>query len=131
MENINKQKINIKLLQEKIDANLLNGSIEITLLNRIYKDKLIDEKRTEPHFKPGFARDTILSQNYIGQFIAVKTDFIKIHQDILNNLNKNIIYDIILQISEKTRKIEHIQKILYHETIENRKIDRRIFLLYS
>lgn len=35
---------NIKQIQEKIDANLLNGSIEITLLNRIYKDKLIDEK---------------------------------------------------------------------------------------
>ena len=44
MENIDKQKINIKLLQEKVDTNLLNGSIEITLLNRIYKDKLIDEK---------------------------------------------------------------------------------------
>ena len=44
MDNSEKQKINIKLLQEKIDANLLNGSIEITLLNRIYKDKLIDEK---------------------------------------------------------------------------------------
>lgn len=44
MDNIEKQKINTKLLQEKIDANLLNGSIEITFLNRIYKDKLIDEK---------------------------------------------------------------------------------------
>lgn len=44
MDNIEKQKINTKLLQEKIDANVLNGSIEITLLNRIYKDKLIDEK---------------------------------------------------------------------------------------
>ena len=44
MDNIEKQKINNKLLQEKIDANLLNGSIEITLLNRIYKDKLIDKK---------------------------------------------------------------------------------------
>ena len=44
MDNIEKQKINTKLLQEKIDANLLNGSIEITILNRIYKDKLIDEK---------------------------------------------------------------------------------------
>ena len=44
MDNIEKQKINTKLLQEKIDDNLLNGSIEITLLNRIYKDKLIDEK---------------------------------------------------------------------------------------
>ena len=44
MNNIEKQKINTKILQEKIDDNLLNGSIEITLLNRIYKDKLIDEK---------------------------------------------------------------------------------------
>ena len=44
MENINKQKINTKLLQEKVDTNLLNGSIEITLLNRLYKDKLINEK---------------------------------------------------------------------------------------
>ena len=44
MDNIEKQKINTKLLQEKIDANLWNESIEITLLNRIYKDKLIDEK---------------------------------------------------------------------------------------
>ena len=44
MENIDEQKINIKLLQEKVDTNLLNGSIEITLLNRIYKDKLIGEK---------------------------------------------------------------------------------------
>lgn len=44
MENIDEQKINIKLLQEKVDTNLLNGSIEITLLNRLYKDKLINEK---------------------------------------------------------------------------------------
>lgn len=44
MENIDEQKINIKLLQEKVDTNLLNGSIEIILLNRLYKDKLIDEK---------------------------------------------------------------------------------------
>lgn len=86
-------------------------------------DKLINGKRIRPHFKPGFARDTIISQNYIGGFIAVKTDFLKVHQEILKNLNKNIIYDIILQISEKTRKIEHIQKILYHETLEEMPVD--------
>lgn len=44
MGNIEKQKISIKPIQEDIDANLLNGSIEIALLNRVYKDKLIDEK---------------------------------------------------------------------------------------
>ncbi len=86
-------------------------------------DKLIDGKRIKPHFKPGFAKDTILSQNYIGGFIVVKTDFLKTHKEILKDLNKNIIYDIILQISEKTRKIEHIQKILYHETVDNIEID--------
>ena len=44
MENINKQKINTKLLQEKIDANLLNGSIEITLLNRKLQNRSRWEK---------------------------------------------------------------------------------------
>ena len=86
-------------------------------------DKLINGKRVEPHFKPGFARDTIISQNYIDGFIAVKTTFLKVHNEILENLNKNIIYDIVLQISEKTRKIEHIQKILYHKTTEQINVD--------
>lgn len=86
-------------------------------------DKLIEGKREEPHFKPGFARDTIVSQNYIGNFIAVKTDFLKIHKDMLNNLNNNYIYDLVLQISEKTRKIEHIQKVLFHELKQDMNID--------
>lgn len=86
-------------------------------------DKLIEGKREEPHFKPGFARDTIVSQNYIGNFIAVKTDFLKIHKDMLNNLNNNYIYDLVLQISEKTRKIEHIQKVLFHELKHDMDID--------
>ena len=78
-------------------------------------DKLVDGKRKEPHFKPDFARDTILSQNYIGNLLVVKTDFLKIHDDILEDLGEQVIYDIALRISEKTRKIEHITKILYHE----------------
>ncbi len=86
-------------------------------------DKMINGQRIKPHFKPGFARDTIISQNYIGGFIVVKTTFLKIHKEMLENLNKDIIYDILLQVSEKTRKIEHIQKILYHETEENMNID--------
>lgn len=86
-------------------------------------DKMINGQRIKPHFKPGFARDTIISQNYIGGFIAVKTTFLKIHKEMLENLNKDIIYDILLQVSEKTRKIEHIQKIMYHETEENMNID--------
>ena len=43
--NISKEhKINADLFKEKVDTNLLNGSIEITLLNRLFKNKLINEK---------------------------------------------------------------------------------------
>lgn len=87
-------------------------------------DKIIDGKRDNPNFKPGFSRDTILSKNYIGNFIVVKTNFLKIHSEISENINKSYIYDMILQISEKTRKIEHIQKVLFGETTENIKVDK-------
>lgn len=38
------QKINADLFKEKIDTNLLYGSIEITLLNKLFENKLINEK---------------------------------------------------------------------------------------
>ena len=106
-------------LYELVKSIVYRDSILIYSVN----DKIINCQRIKPHFKPGFARDTIISQNYIGGFIAVKTTFLKVHKEMLENLNKDIIYDILLQISEKTRKIEHVQKILYHETEENMNID--------
>ena len=42
--NFKKEQKNNTDLLKKIDANLLNGSIEITLLNRLFKNKLINEK---------------------------------------------------------------------------------------
>ena len=103
----------------------LAKSIEYRDSIMIYSDndKLIDGKRKDPHFKPDFGRDTILSQNYIGNLLVVKTDFLKVHDDILQNLGDQVIYDIALRISEKTRKIEHIAKILYHELQEKMDIN--------
>ena len=68
MDNIKKQKINTELLQEKIDANLLNGSIEITLLNRIYKDKLIDEKKYKQ------AKENIIKEYKLEKYYRFKID---------------------------------------------------------
>ena len=82
INNIEKQKINTKLLQEKIDANLLNGSIEITLLNRIYKDKLIDEKiskNIEWFFVEVYADESISgTQDY------KRSNFMRMIQDSMN-----------------------------------------------
>ena len=136
----NKQEYSKIIEKTKSDYILfLNGNIELApfALYEIAKsieyrdsimiytdnDKLLENKRQSPHFKPDFARDTIISQNYIGNLLAVKTNFLKVHKDILEDLGDNVIYDIIFRISEKTRKIEHIQKILYHELEQNMPIN--------
>lgn len=98
---------------EKKDAMLVYSDNDIK----------VDNKRKDPSFKPDFAIDTVLSKNYIGNFIAIKTKFLKLYPDILRNLNKDIYYDLILRISEKTDKILHIPKILYHELTEKRNVD--------
>ncbi len=100
-------------------------SIEYRDSIMIYSDNdiLTEGTRKKPHFKPGFARDTLVSQNYIGNMLAVKTNFLKIHSNLLENLGNQIVYDLAFRISEKTRKIEHIQKVLYHELEENMPID--------
>lgn len=86
-------------------------------------DFKINGKRQEPRFKPDFAIDTLLSKNYIGNMIAIKTKFLKRYPKILENLNKDIYYDLLLRISEKTKEIIHIPRILYHDLIEDKHID--------
>lgn len=88
-------------------------------------DLKIEEKRRAPSFKPDFAIDTMLSRNYIGNLIIVKTKFLKQYPDILENLSKDIYYDLVLRIAEKTDKIVHIPKILYHELVENKEVDNQ------
>lgn len=100
-------------------------SIEYRDSIMIYSDNdtILEEKRGLPNFKPDFAKDTLTSENYIGNFLVVKTNFLKVHPDILENLNNNYIYDIIFRVSEKTRKIEHIQKMLFHNLLEDMPYD--------
>ena len=86
-------------------------------------DTIIEGERKNPNFKPDFAKDTLTSENYLGNFLVIKTDFLKVHPNILENLHKNIIYDLAFRISEKTRKIEHIQKVLFHNTTTNMEYD--------
>ena len=86
-------------------------------------DTIIEEKRMNPNFKPDFAKDTLRSENYIGNFLVIKTKFLKAHEDILENLNKNYIYDIAFRVSEKTRRIEHISKILFHNLLKDMEYD--------
>lgn len=105
---------NIKLLPFTLYE--IEKFIEYNECNLIYADNdyIENEKRVKPDFKPHFAYDNILSKNYFGNFIIVKTKFLQENQSILEDLNKKEpIYNIILNSIKKTNRIMHIDKILY------------------
>lgn len=77
-------------------------------------DYIVDGKRVNPQFKPGFGIDTILSRNYIGDLLVVNNVFLKAHPELLDDLSEELIYDLVLRISNNTREIVHIPQILYH-----------------
>jgi glycosyltransferase involved in cell wall biosynthesis len=79
------------------------------------EDKLeIDGKFTEPHFKPDFSMDHLLSQNYISHFCVIKRELLDLVGGFTIGLEGAQDYDLYLRVLELTDKVIHIPKVLYH-----------------
>lgn len=74
----------------------------------------MDNNFCEPHFKPDFSPDTLLSYNYIKHLTVIKKSFIDMTNSYNSELDGAFEYDLYLKVIEKTSKIHHIQKVLYH-----------------
>ena len=95
----------VKLLNEHPEADLIYSD----------EDKLSeDNKRSQPFFKTDWAPDILLATNYICHFGVYR----KTIMDEIGGFRKGYEgaqdYDLVLRFTEKTDKIFHIQKILYH-----------------
>lgn len=82
-------------------------------------DTIIEGGRNFPNFKPDYQKEILSEANYVGNFLIVKTDFLKNNIEILEDLNYTFIYDIAIRISEKTNNIKHINKILFNNLLED------------
>jgi len=83
----------------------------------IYSDEdLISErgKRLEPHFKPDWSPYTLKSYNYITHLSVIRKSLVTEVGGFRRGFDGSQDYDLILRITEKTNKIIHIPKILYH-----------------
>lgn len=92
-----------------------------------FDEDRVDEKgnRKEPFFKVDFSPDTLRSCNYIGNAICISK---KIFEEIglldyIDDKESLHLYDIILRVSEKTKNISHISKILIHIFEDKYKFD--------
>lgn len=79
------------------------------------EDKLdLNGHRCEPHFKPDFSPDTLLSLNYICHFTVIKKELMEKVGGFEVGLEGAQDYDLFLKVTEQAINIKHIPKILYH-----------------
>lgn len=79
------------------------------------EDKL-DENgfNVEPHFKPDYNEDYLLSINYICHFSVIRRELLHKVGGFRGGFDGAQDYDLLLRVTEQTHKIAHIPKVLYH-----------------
>ena len=94
------------------------------------EDKLNEHgRRCYPNFKPDFSPDTLLSLNYICHLTAIRKSLVEEVGGFEVGLEGAQDHDLFLKCTEKTDKIYHIPKILYHwrmiEGSTSKKLDNK------
>jgi len=70
--------------------------------------------RTEPSFKPSWSPDLLLSTNYINHLSVVRKKLFDEIGGLRSGFDGSQNYDLLLRLTERTDRIAHIPKILYH-----------------
>jgi GT2 family glycosyltransferase len=79
------------------------------------EDKInLNKKRVQPFFKPDYSPDLLLSYNYICHFLVCRKKIVSDIKGFREGVEGSQDYDLLLRLTEKTDKIFHIPKILYH-----------------
>ena len=95
----------VKLLQEHTDSDL------------IYSDEdEVDEvgSRARPRFKPDWAPDLLLSSDYISRLGVYRMSLLKEVGGFREGFDDCQDYDLALRATERTDRIQHVSKVLYH-----------------
>ena len=106
---------------DKIEKEALYYIVDV-----LNKDKKIDMiytdedkidfngKYMEPHFKADYSPDTLMSVNYICHLCCLRKKIVEALGGFRSEFDGSQDYDLFLRFTEKTNKIYHIDKVLYH-----------------
>ncbi len=94
----------VKWLQEHRNADLVYSD----------EDKLTEEGLDSPIFKPDWSPDYFLSCNYICHFTIVRASVLRLVGGFQSEFDGAQDYDLFLRITERTTRIDHIPRVLYH-----------------
>lgn len=94
----------VKWLQAHRDAELIYSD----------EDKLTEQGFDSPIFKPDWSPDYFLSCNYICHFTIIRREVLEAVGGFRSEFDGAQDYDLFLRISERTTRIDHIPRVLYH-----------------
>lgn len=74
----------------------------------------LDGRRTDPFFKPDWSPELLLSYMYAGHLLVARRSLVVGAGGFRTNDAGAQDYDLLLRLAERTTRIEHIDRILYH-----------------
>lgn len=83
----------------------------------VYSDEdKLDERGdyTQPHFKPSWSPDTMMSTMFTGHVSGVRRSLLERVGRLRSEVNGCQDWDFVLRISEHTKRFSHVPKVLYH-----------------
>ncbi len=76
-------------------------------------------RRHDPFFKPDWSPDLLLSMNFMRHFLVVRRKLIEAANGFRDGFDGAEEYDLTLRLVERTAKIQHISRVLYHQRVIN------------
>jgi glycosyltransferase involved in cell wall biosynthesis len=95
---------NVKRLQENPGLDLIYSD----------EDKLTEQGVDSPILKPDWSPDFFLSCNYLCHMIFLRRDLVREVGGFESQFDGSQDYDLLLRVSERTERIHHIPRVLYH-----------------
>jgi glycosyltransferase involved in cell wall biosynthesis len=95
---------NVKLLQENPGLDLIYSD----------EDKLTDHALDSPILKPDWSPDFFLSCNYLCHMIFLRRNLVREVGGFQSQFDGSQDYDLLLRVIERTNRIRHIPRVLYH-----------------
>src|SRR4029453_489449 len=95
---------NVKLFQENPGLDLVYSD----------EDKLTGQAFDSPILKPDWSPDFFLSCNYLCHMIFLRRDLVRKVGGFQSQFDGSQDYDLLLRVIERTNRIHHIPRVLYH-----------------